>query len=316
MEIGESAALALVRFEDAECPCEHEKPGKVTGKPKGEKSVAELRRNMKAGTSTRQWVEKGGKYENGESQTDKDPLPGYEVIENGEKVGPIQIGDDRYPLSMAAHHIIPGKDALPKSDIRKFLWEAEGKTEGDVGYDVDGAENGVWLPTHAKLSSALGKSGEIQICDEDNPSQTLSYADLSQRPPKRKEGGEWVEVDDRSEAPLNFIETYTRQAMKLTGRQFHDSHSAYSGHVTKRLNKMHVKMCHLTKECPECQKAEGEKLPPPYGLVDRLNALSLLLRVKLLGPPASWVPPIFTSHHARGYRDDARSFRVARRGRR
>ncbi|MBN1441710.1 MAG: AHH domain-containing protein [Planctomycetes bacterium] len=311
MEIGEAAAVAIIS--DAKCPIAHKDRGEVKGKAKNEKSVAQLRSNMEKGKSTQQWVLAGDTYKNGENTAAKDPCPEYEVHVDGKAVPPILVGDDRYPLSLAAHHIVPGKASLPRSDLRKFIWKSEGKIKGDIGYDVDGAENGVWLPTHAKLSAGMGKRQTIQICDEDNPARTLSYAELGEKKPKKKIDGEWKEVEDAAGAPLAFIEHYTRAAMDLTRRQFHDSHSDYSNHVVKRLNKLHVKLCKITRDCPDCKKMLGEKLPPPYGLVHRLNAISGLLRGKLQGPPTSWTPPVFTSNYAKSYRVDARSYKKAMR---
>ena len=142
-QLGEAVAVVAFSSSDEKCPMEpHKKAKTLTGKAPGVKSVPELRKSMGEGKSTRQWKQNGIDFEKAEHFDAEKKLP----PEYNEQ--PITIAEVKYPLSIAAHHLIPGKASLPQSTIKKYIWKSEGLIDGDIGYDVDGAENGKWLPTH------------------------------------------------------------------------------------------------------------------------------------------------------------------------
>jgi hypothetical protein len=231
--------------------------------------------------------------------TSKDPSPKDDLTKDDDN--PIKIGDGSYPLSMAAHHIVPGKDSLPKSKLAKYIWKSEGKIFGDIGYHVDGAENGVWLPTHQSLSSKMS-SGDILV---DGTQQKYAAAGKSG---KRAE---------KSSGVAGFIRAYTQKAMDLTSAQFHDSHKQYSKKVMEKLDAIQVWILKASgDDCPDCEKAKSPdgKLPPPHLLAFRLNALSKYLRTFLIGPPVMWRAPLFTSRYAEEYKEIDEQFREFRGG--
>jgi len=279
---------------EANCPmAPHKKPKEFTAKAPKVKEVAELRRNMKAGTSTQAWVEKGDEVDKGTNKTSENPEPTFP----GDKP-PIQIEDRGYPLSVAAHHLIPGKESLPVSAIKRYVWAKHGEIENDIGYDVDGAENGIWLPTHQALSRGAGKAQTIIIHEEENPLETkpgLSYRKLSRRAKSKR--------SDPEAFTTKFIPLYTQQAMKKMERQFHDSHSVYSRHVKKRLGKLAVKLDNRIGFCDEC-KTKGKPYPPPFRLVFKLNNISDYYQGKLKGPPSMWDKTVYTSYWALHYMDN------------
>ena len=69
------------------------------------------------------------------------------------------------------------------------MQKKEDSIDGDVGYDVDDANNGKLLPTYQTMYSKLDKSQAIHIEDETKPTSTvgMSWAELSERA-KAKDG--------------------------------------------------------------------------------------------------------------------------------
>lgn len=71
--------------------------------------------------------------------------------------GTVQIDGVATPLPVhsAAHHLIPGNASLKTSQLLPHL-HTEGKATGNIGYDVNNFENGVWLGGNYALR---GKEG-------------------------------------------------------------------------------------------------------------------------------------------------------------
>jgi hypothetical protein len=116
--------------------------------------------------------------------------------------------------SFAAHHLIPGDEALKPSqrfqDDQNGL-RTQGKAEGNVGYDVNNKANGVWLPGNYAYSQ-----GKASIWGEGG---------------KGFEAAKKVTVDD-----------YSGAAIEVSGAQYHDRHKDYSERVKKLLYEIHSKI--------------------------------------------------------------------------
>lgn len=121
------------------------------------------------------------------------------------------------------------------------------KLSSDIGYDVNAAENGVWLPGNYAVRP--GQYGW------------------------KKKWGNFSKA---------FKDEYASRAMKKANRQFHDAHVSYNNKVLKTLEAIVSKLGKPKKNCPICDK-EYEHTRPPYGLVARLNGVSSKHRGMLLG---------------------------------
>lgn len=287
-QIGEAVAIEAFSESGKTCPMEpHKKKKTLTGKAIEVKSVKDLRKAMKKGMSTRQWKQNGDDFvEAKHFDAEKKTPPKYDKK-------PIEIAGKKYPLSIAAHHLIPGLDSLPKSSLKDYIWKSEGVIDGDIGYDVDGAENGKWLATHQIMSSKLGKKQDIVIEDDSNPTRTvgLSWAELSKKAQEREENSE--KYNDL------FAQRYSQQAMALLNSQFHDSHANYSEWVKDKLDNISYAIETFSGMCEECNK--NKKKTPPYSLVYRLNMLSKICDKFLSGPPRNSWRNIYTSRLSRLY---------------
>jgi hypothetical protein len=286
-QLGEAVSIGEIDVDEWECPFSHDKPGKVTNQL--DTSPAKLGTRMRGGRSTRLWDDSSGTVKPGKISASKQSAT--DVIPNPHEVFTAldHLGNSIFTkFSVAAHHLIPGEASLPKSSLFNYI--KGGKViSGDIGYGVNGRENGIWLPTHHALSQ--------QMPVLPFATQVHAYADLT------------PEGDDKV---ASFTHTYTQAVMAHANCQFHDDHTKatdYSNFVIKVLNKIQCNLATIKNyNCPKCQKAKagGGKLPPPHRLVNRLNGVSSRLAALLRGDPLGWRPPVYTSKHAMSVADSNR----------
>jgi hypothetical protein len=163
-------------------------------------------------------------------------------------------GDDASTTIVpGAHHLIPGNASLKKAmdnGLSDFMCErGQYNLESDIGYNVNDAANGVWLP------------GNYQV-----------------RPGNEDYKIKW------SAYPDDFKGEYAVRAMRKANAQFHDAHYDYNKNVLRTLERIKENMV-LPEDgkCPICGKEYHEKTRPPFGLVSRLNFVSQQHRQILAG---------------------------------
>lgn len=211
-----------------------------------------------------------------------------------------------YKLQYAPHHLIPGNESLKGSEVLVYMGDDSViqnyepteasliKTGKSINYDVNAAENGVWLPSPYALSNS-----------NKWPSQEGIEVILMRM-------GQ-VAVDQVE----SFKKAYVAASIETAGhRQFHMRHEKYSHKVQAILNAMGDKINLLATKCPVANDGkEEEKLDPPAGLKDKLNNLSSRLKTLLIG--GIWRSPFFTDDLSAEYatglqrvRRSTRKFRV------
>ena len=202
-----------------------------------------------------------------------------------------------YPFTVAAHHLIPGNESLKVSklwdlinktddpDRRIISYKGETKIDKpqtisaistakgtwkiaqNVGYNVNGAHNGVWLP------------GNYAMIQGRNPDNTHVW---------KKQTEDWRK------------EYIYRVSKEITG-QFHDRHTTYSRAIVKNLlDPIGQALRDHLMNCPECQKKKGQEISPPYPVIHSLFKASAWLKRKVSGTPAEWLTPYLTTdkwHH-------------------
>lgn len=168
-------------------------------------------------------------------------------------------------LQWAPHHLIPGNASLKGSAIVPYLGDdtvikkygkgSKIKKGQTVGYDVNCAENGVWLPS----PYALSMKGKWPT----SPAAKLAYV---------------VAAIDQNGGKA----------------QFHMCHGQYSVQVQGALDKIAAKLKLITTSgrCPVADSKKDDKFDAPRALVSRLHQLSGQLRRLVNGPV--WRPPMFT----------------------
>jgi hypothetical protein len=199
-----------------------------------------------------------------------------------------QEGD--FPLTVAAHHLIPGNAALKRVAKLSSFMEKGGTVEATnkkkytikshIGYDVNGSHNGVWLPGNYAIKTELPEremNGTIRPAREG----TTPIAGVS-----------WSALKSDYDA---WQFAYVAGACKAGGGQFHDTHeNPYSASVRAVLGKIEAALSLHLEICEDCKNKKPE-IPPPFRIKRRLYSLSSKLRQYVTGYPSSWKRPWCTS---------------------
>ncbi|WP_185236437.1 AHH domain-containing protein [Teredinibacter franksiae] len=173
-------------------------------------------------------------------------------------------------VNSAAHHIIPGNASLVESDIMEYL-HTDDMAEGNIGYNVNNYENGVWLSGNYALRGGSGM------------------------PKWGKEGKDFTK--DTKLQPYE----YAKRAITKSKCQFHDAHTDYNELLIKTLDLVAEKY-ETTEDvwCSDGKKSDGKPPQLPM-LVMRLNTISRRLKPMLENPCKSWKKDVYTSRFSKRY---------------
>lgn len=184
-------------------------------------------------------------------------------------MGTATIAEGDYPYTVAAHHLIPGNASLYNDDNKLKDYMIKGKSVSangkswkikyHIGYNVNGAHNGVWLP------------GNYAI-----------------RPGSSPTGVTWGAMGHE-----DWQLHYVAACAKVAEGQFHDAHTNYNDSVLMLLNKIAVKLEAHQCGCKECENKKD--VHPPYQIKPRLYSLSSYFRSNLKASPQLWRTPWFAS---------------------
>lgn len=294
MEVLESIELSFINEKFLECPFMEEQTEAATEvEPEGvendDRDGAQREQENNGGTLGENLIDgkPGAKgtvagpfppdsYLVKESASDSKPDRGSVHIK---VIGTEEFDHDVYPFVMAAHHLIPGEAALAKCRLKKYMTKGEtvknanGRSwqiECHIGYNVNGAHNGIWLPGNYAIRTP---SIPPKVWHK-SPDVSKSWSDLG--------SNKWCMH-------------YVASVAKKTGRQFHDAHTEYNNAVKKLLNKIATKLYAHQQSCDECKKKNNSKIAPPYIVKQRLYMLSAFLRRQLVGSPIQWKRPWYAS---------------------
>ena len=303
-ELLESVAVIAGTEEKWPCPFSHDPTPKSHANDFiGEGST--LGGRLEAGEPTSRNPDYGG---NAKLDAELDPRrrPGHPLNKDENRL-PINLQWNDlvrpWPVTCAAHHLIPAQASLARSDLLPWLIDksspgtikrgestanVSGLVQNDVGYDVNGAQNGVWLPGPYAMRGIW--------------TAFVSGVDSEDEPPA--DAGTAVSAGDGPpETPSSQFD-YAVAAMRKARAQFHDSHVEYSKFVLEALNLVAAKMVHIkmTSSCDQCRdKLEKDGIPPPYSLIRRLDGIASRLRMRLEGTPTAWRRNLYTSGRALEY---------------
>ncbi len=162
-------------------------------------------------------------------------------------------------ITVAAHHLIPGNASLKKSQLfrsEEYLW-LDGKKKGNIGYNVNAAENGVWLPGNYAID---GWSGKLDSFKEQYAQSAIER---------------WrAQFHDAHEAYSEFV-------LEALAK------------VYEKIENVYCVACPQARE--QKKKPSPEERPPLRALVARLNTISARMRRMLVAPTMNWKKNIYTS---------------------
>lgn len=321
-EIGEPVDPGMIDEDETQCPFDHEvKPPTVQNDLIG--VGTKLANKMKNATGTFMYEPYKEKVEAIPNPKDVAKHPFNKSSQS--KGRPVRISGNNgdgtewehtYPVTCAAHHCIPAQESLKESPLLAFMCKkgdseaikggsySDGVVWADVGYDVNGSQNGIFLPGSYAVGGGRGGMGVWTgnaDGDEDAPEDAV---DEVTDPNSNLLTGALNDISITNRKWL-----YVSQAVTLCPGQFHDRHVDYSTFVQSVLEKVfenYVNL-HQTKivesKCSECKKQADkmEKLgiPTPFGLAGRLNKVSAKFQTYLNG--TTWRMNIFTSKWGQAY---------------
>lgn len=295
-ELCEGVALGLVDDKDTTCPfCE----GKgsialrnLTTKHGAQKDEDRLRENMESSADTRS--------ENGVSVH---PTPGGGDPHAGWIVAAGILNELPVSFNSTPHHLIPGDDVMAGTKIETWTRDAAKKTKQDIGYNIDCAQNGIFLPhlptvNFTKTFEYVDEKGKTWTEGVDGKrmpkKDPKDKADKTKRKRFADIFGSWGELPDDRQRVVGYL------VMGDTWLQMHyTSHGAGYKHIdaTTNYNKEVLQQLDLLSDaltayaaprCPHAKDPDDDKYFPPYGLNGRLNAVSARFRVRITGKPSVW----------------------------
>lgn len=195
--------------------------------------------------------------------------------------------------SAEAHHLICGNEVLKEeAQVEKYLIkDSKTTTKGaagwlqpnDTAYDVNCAENGIWLPSVPDMyRKAEQREPDVWWGD-----QTKWNRKKAAGVPDRDSLEDWARFD----SAFIVMESVKRQFHKGPHENVGEPHENYVVMAIGRLRQVTAFLNHFRDVCP--MEADGTpKTNPPYypphGLPRLLHLLSENLRRELTGPPETW----------------------------
>ncbi len=209
------------------------------------------------------------------------PLPGGSDRTTGWVAKSGALEDFAVELGAAPHHIIPGKAAMAKSSLERWTRAEKGKIKEDIGYSIDCAANGIFLP-HVPL---------IYWTKHKLP-ENIPMAEYY--------GQTWKGLSSSSKEGVAYpvmLETWL-QMHYTDHRKAYDAGSprSYDLEAKDACDRLGDLMENLHRSC-ERSKEDGKHFPP-YALVHRINHVSQMFRQRITGRPdrwKSWVSPLARS---------------------
>ncbi|MFO1267200.1 MAG: hypothetical protein U1F67_10775 [Rubrivivax sp.] len=338
-QLGESVTVGMIDDNESPCPFDHTEPEPPAVDNDLIGIGSTLARRMKGGKSTLLYEPMVRKVEEvldprhreGHEFKDKARVVKVPIAVRSPKKGQPDTVLHAYPVTCAAHHCIPAQESLKHSKLLAYMVKkgsteklkdgkqtidfSDGRVWADVGYDVNGAENGVYLPGNYAVGGGRGGmrvwEGADDNEDDDDEEPEVDAADMMSddaiddgQPKSNMLTGELYDVSSS-----NRKWRYVRQAMRKAPGQFHDRHEDYSAFVLEVLEKIFANYKKLEEKhidqqkCKECKKKTDKiaelGLPTPFGLATRLNGVSGKMRGHLSGP--QWPPNVYTSKWAKNY---------------
>ena len=319
-QLGEDVQIGEVYADEVECPFDHESVEPPTVKNDLIGKGGTLAGKMKRGESTHLYAPLRKKQAEVKNPREVSGHPFFakakvvSITATDSASGKIYV--HTYPVTCAAHHLIPAQESLKESPLLAYMVKkgdsedikdgsySSGVVWADVGYDVNGVENGVNLPGSYAVGGGRGGMGLWTGNDDAPDLEEEDPTDAGNDPSSPELTGALNQIADTNRKWL-----YVSQTMKLAPGHFHDRHQDYSAFVQDVLSQIHANYVMLERfklgeaQCPKCKDRRDKiaklGVPTPFGLVARLTGLSGRLRGCLSG--GAWRPNIYTSKWGRAY---------------
>jgi len=202
----------------------------------------------------------------------------------------------------AAHHLIPGNQAMDGHDIEKYTTtKKNGNLLEDIGYDINGKKNGVWLPTYPEIY----KSKKVEVKGKRFDGWDISkYMWGYDNKPVKSGIAQQLPPEEKIRI-INIIQSKWGQA-HIGDHKGTD----YDKACRERLTLLHSLMKTFWE--PKCEKSTktNRKLMPPYGLVERINLQSEYMLESIMPRkwPRNWTE--YVSNYALDYAEQYKNTHI------
>ncbi|GAB4328313.1 MAG: hypothetical protein Kow0074_24190 [Candidatus Zixiibacteriota bacterium] len=321
-QIGEPVDFAMVYEEEVKCPFDHDTPEPPTVNNDLIGVGTTLASRMKAQRSIYLYdAVAPGKPAKILNPRDVSGHPFYKQNRCVKVVFPPKTPDGEeteclYPVTCAAHHCIPAQESLKESPLLAYMCKkgdsepikggsfSDGLVWSDVGLDINGSENGIYLPGSYAVGG--GRGGLSVWYPQDTADEEEPEIPEDKKPAKGYEilSGRRGEI-----SKTNALWAYVSQAVRKCPGQFHDRHEPYSLEVQGWLQKIFENYENLNTEmidngnCPDCKKRADKiaehGIPTPYQLVARL--MTIMDKLKGYLNATTWRINIYTSKWGKAY---------------
>jgi hypothetical protein len=181
-------------------------------------------------------------------------------------------------IEATPHHIIPGDAVMAKVPaLEQWTRASAGFIKEDIGYNIDGAPNGIFLPRYPDLFGTK----EMTFTDAHGTEQTKQMREYY--------GKTWSALSDRDKTNIAYA-IMTETHLQL----HHTSHGAiYLGTRNRTYNKDATDACQKVADLVvarqlKCPDNSAKPYDPPYDVVHWINSESYRLRIKITGNPKHW----------------------------
>lgn len=223
------------------------------------------------------------------------PTEGGDDDHDGWIVTPNILEEFAVEIKPTPHHLIPGNAAMEPSSLEEWTCKKHGLLKEDVGYNIDCAENGIWLPhlPHIHWTRMFDKA------------KGLRFSDVF---------GKWSALSDLRKKAVGYL------IMSETWLQMHytdhddpyvhvDNETTYDSEAKERCNLLgDLMMAFWAPKCPAAEDETDKKFHPPYGIINRINLQSTFMRQRITGRPTFWES--WVSQLAQDFSEDLKQDRL------
>ncbi|WIG94788.1 AHH domain-containing protein [Myxococcus sp. SDU36] len=223
------------------------------------------------------------------------PVPGGNDPTTGWHVAAGILEEFEVEMAAAPHHIIPGDAVMAKSTLEKWTRASKGAIKQDIGYTIDGALNGIFLPHLPDIYWMRKKRvADLREARLKNPTAAPALTKPDQKITLRDfYGRKWSQLSDRSQQSIGEI------VMLATWLQMHyvdhkasyptatGSSASYNEEAMQSCNNLGDLMLNYQVVCERSKAGDGKHYPP-YALVAKINAESTFFKGRFTGRPDRW----------------------------
>ncbi|MBU8896793.1 hypothetical protein DRW03_16420 [Corallococcus sp. H22C18031201] len=223
------------------------------------------------------------------------PIPGGNDPTTGWHAAAGILEDFEVEMAAAPHHIIPGDAVMAKSKLETWTRESKGKIKQDIGYTIDGALNGIFLPHLPDIYwMRKRKVSELREARLKDPTAAPALSTPDQKIALRDfYGRKWSQLSNPAQQSIG------ETVMLATWLQMHyvdhkasyptasGATASYNDEALASCNNLGDLMLNYHYVCKRSKSDDGKHYPP-YALVAKINAASSSFKSCFTGRPDHW----------------------------